>query len=116
LRLLDADPVVYLYFGMQGLAICVVQMFHNESPRFASTVAGGIILPVFVFFAAAFSRYAPPVAGILCMTVMCIPAGAFLGYLTGTCAAGIFLVMDALEPYLQGERPTAATPSSTGGV
>ena len=42
--------------------------------------------------------------------------GAFLGYLTGTCAAGIFLVMDALEPYFQGQRPPAASPTSTGGV
>jgi hypothetical protein len=118
LRFLNAPPVVYLFFGMQALVICVVQMFHNQSPRFASSVAGGFILPVFVFFAAAFSRYAPPLAGILCMVVLCIPVGAFLGYLTGTCAAGIFLVMDALEPYLQGRRtiPSAASPAASGGV
>jgi hypothetical protein len=117
LRLLDAHPVVYLFFGMQALAICIVQMFHGRSPRFASSVTGAIVLPVFVMFAVGFSRFGPPVLAVLCMMVMCVPLGAFLGYLTGTCAAGIFLVMDALEPYLQGQRPASAgvpTPSAGG--
>jgi len=115
LRLLDAEPIVYLFFGMQALAICVVQMFHGQSPRFASTVAGAIILPVFVMFAVGFSRFGPPVLAVVCMMVMCVPVGAFTGYLTGTCAAGIFLVMDALEPYLQGQRPASAASSPSGG-
>lgn len=118
LRLLDAHPVVYLFFGMQALAICVVQMFHGRSPRFASSVAGAIILPVFVMFAVGFSRFGPPVLAVLCMMVVCVPLGAFQGYLTGTCAAGIFLVMDALEPYLQGQRPASsavASSASSGG-
>ena len=46
---------------------------------------------------------------------MGVPIGAFLGYLTGTCAAGIFLVMDALEPYLQGRRPVPLGTTSTAG-
>lgn len=110
LRLLNADPVVYLFFGMQGLPICIVQMFHGQSPRFASSVAGAIILPVFVMFALGLSRHGPDLGAIVCVMVMSVPIGAFQGYLTGTCAAGIFLVMDALEPYLQGQRP--ATPSA----
>ena len=35
------------------------------------------------------------------MLVFSIPCGAFLGYLTGTLAAGIFLVMDFLESYVK---------------
>jgi hypothetical protein len=36
------------------------------------------------------------------MVPFSVPIGAFLGYLIGTCAAGIFLAMDYWEPYLQG--------------
>jgi hypothetical protein len=109
LKLLDADPLVYLFFGVQGLLICVVQMFHGRSPRFASSVAGAVILPVFVMCAALFSRHGPPAGAVACMMTMGVPIGGFLGYLTGTCAAGIFLIMDALEPYMQGQRPAAAS-------
>lgn len=109
LRLLNADPLVYLFFGLQGLVICVAQMFQGQMPRFASSAAGAVILPVFVMFAMAFSRYEPPFLAIACTMVISVPVGAFLGYLIGTCAAGIFLVMDALEPYLQGQRPASSS-------
>ena len=40
---------------------------------------------------------------IVCMTIGFVPFGALLGYITGTCAAGVFLVMDAAENYFKGQ-------------
>ncbi|HEX5105307.1 MAG TPA: hypothetical protein VFV87_15915, partial [Pirellulaceae bacterium] len=107
LRLLDAYPAIYLFFGLQAVVICIVQMFYGKTPRAASAIAGAIILPAFILLGAMSERRGPPLSGVLCLMTMGVPIGAFLGYLTGTCAAGIFLVMDALEPYLQGRRPVS---------
>jgi hypothetical protein len=110
LRLLDAPPVTYLFFGGQALAICIVQMFNGRMPRAASTIAGAAILPAFALTVALFDPRLDDgdVGAVFCVLAFCVPSGALLGYLTGTCAAGIFLVMDALEPYLQGQRPASA--------
>jgi hypothetical protein len=102
LRLVGAEPMFYLFFGTQALAICLVQMFNGQTPRAASAAAGGIILPLFVVFAGAY--YEGEMAAFLCAAIPCVPVGAFMGYLTGTCAAGVFLVMDRFEQYLAGER------------
>jgi hypothetical protein len=104
-RLMNAEPVVYLFFGVQSLVICLVQMFNGKAPRAASVVAGAILAPLFAprLFATDVGMWGPwrPVITAV-LVVLGVPVGAFLGYLTGTCAAGIFLVMDYLEPYLQG--------------
>jgi hypothetical protein len=119
LRLLDAPPVIYLFFGGQALAICIAQMFNGRMPRAASTIAGAAILPAFALTVALFDPRIDDgdVGAVFCVLAFCVPSGALIGYLTGTCAAGIFLVMDALEPYLQGQRPASAaapTPSAGG--
>ncbi len=107
-RILSAEPVVYLFFGLQTLVICVAQMFNARSPRAASVIAGAILVPLFtvrLVGAAGFGlphSLAEEMILTILMTPFSAPLGAFLGYLTGTCAAGIFLVMDYLEPYLQG--------------
>lgn len=106
----NAWPVFYLFFGMQAIAICLVQMFAGGAPRAASTFAGAIILPVFTLLVAMVSRHDEPLAGVLCVMLIFVPVGGLLGYITGTCAAGVFLVMDYLEPYLQG-RPDAGSSS-----
>lgn len=116
-RLLNAEPVIYLFFGMQTLVICFAQMLSNKSPRLASSVAGAILAPLFVlplFFIrdssmGDFERVFFAIISI----VFLVPLGAFLGYLTGTCAAGIFLVMDYLEPYLQGHAFSSASRSGS---
>jgi hypothetical protein len=110
LRWMNAWPVFYFFFGAQSLAICLVQMFYGQTPRLASIIAGSIFLPVFTIAAAVLSNHSDP--ALACAVVAFIPCGALLGYLTGTCAAGIFLVMDYLEPYLQGQSPLATHPSS----
>jgi hypothetical protein len=101
---LDAEPVWYLFLGAQSIIICLVQMFHGKTPRQASSVAGAIIAPLFVLGWGWLTRDTPA-GGVVCLMVISVPLGAFLGYLNGTCAAGIFLVMDKFEKYMQGERP-----------
>jgi hypothetical protein len=117
-HILNAEPVVYLFFGLLTLVICVVQMFNGKSPRVASAIAGAVLAP---FFAPPLFNFDFPftLLGRLVFTVALVffgvPIGAFLGYLTGTCAAGIFLVMDYWEPYLQGyslDSHSTATPAS----
>jgi len=107
-RLLNASPPVYLFFGLQTLVICFAQMLNGKSPRLASSVAGAILVPLFgISFIAAGSRHLYREQFLIALLMFLIfgaPIGAFLGYLTGTCAAGIFLVMDYLEPYLQWHR------------
>jgi hypothetical protein len=119
LRWMNAFPVLYFFFGVQALAICLVQMFYGRTPRLASIIAGAIILPVFTVIAAVLNGRGNP--GVACAAVGFVPVGALLGYLTGTCAAGVFLVMDYLEPYLQGQAfhrqaPAVASPASTPAV
>jgi len=111
MRWLDTEPAWYLFYGTQSIVICIVQMFQGKSPRRASAIAGAIMGPLFLLGTAWFVWSDQVAAGtVLCMTVMMVPCGAFLGYLNGTCAAGIFLVMDKLEQYFQG--PSSATPSA----
>ncbi len=107
MRWLDSEPGWYLFLGAQSIVICLVQMFHGKTPRAASAVAGAILAPLFVLGWAWLSRSSIPAGGVLCGMVVSVPLGGFAGYLNGTCAAGIFLVMDKLEPYLQGRRPIA---------
>jgi hypothetical protein len=104
-RILNAEPVVYLFFGLQTLVICIAQMINGKSPRAASVVAGAVLGPLFMprVFASDLPPWGPDRALVIgLLTFFGLPAGAFLGYLTGTCAAGIFLIMDYWEPYLQG--------------
>jgi hypothetical protein len=110
LRRLDSHPVLYFFFSVEAIAICLAQMLYGKTPRVASIVAGAIILPVFTLMAGMFSEDGN--LAFVCLAIGFIPFGALLGYLTGTCAAGIFLVMEYLEPYLQGQafsRPERTT-------
>jgi hypothetical protein len=105
-RMLNAEPVVYLFFGMQTLVICFVQMLNGKTPRLASSIAGAVLVPLFLMLFMIMSGRRWDIGRMMFVTIslaFAIPVGAFLGYLTGTCAAGIFLVMDYLEPILQGQ-------------
>jgi hypothetical protein len=104
-HVLNAEPVVYLFFGLLTLVICVAQMFNAKAPRAASVFAGAILGPIFMprVFASDLPSWGTQRAIMIgVLTVFGLPVGALLGYLTGACAAGIFLVMDYWEPYLQG--------------
>jgi hypothetical protein len=79
-------------------------MLYGHTPRFASAASGGVLLPIFLIGWVVFwdSRMA---RGALCLFIISVPVGIFLGYITGTMAAGIFLVMDAAEKFLTGAGP-----------
>ncbi|MCI0360396.1 MAG: hypothetical protein L0211_18120 [Planctomycetaceae bacterium] len=117
MRFLDAAPAWYLFYGFQSIVICVVQMFQGRSPRRASAIAGAILGPLFLLGTAIVLWGEQVEAGfVLFLVVMMVPCGAFLGYLNGTCAAGIFLVMDKLEQYLKGESTATDSPISPPAV
>lgn len=108
---LNSEPGWYLFLGAQSIIICLVQMFHGKAPRQASAVAGAIIAPLFVLGWGVLEGRAPA-AAVLCLMVGSVPVGAFIGYLNGTCAAGIFLVMDKAEKYLRREHDAPHTPAA----
>jgi hypothetical protein len=85
-----------------SLAICLVQMFYGDVPRKASVVAGAIVAPLIVMGVAAFDG--SHFGLIVCSAVSWVFFGGFIGYLMGTCAAGIFLVLEKVEPHLPGGR------------
>ena len=105
LRFLDAPPVVFLFLGSMALVICIVQMFWGAVPRKASMAAGASLWPF--FSVAALIAGDAPWEGVLCSAVFSVPIGAALGYIVGTCVAGIFLVMERIDPYLPGGRERA---------
>ena len=95
----EAHPLLYLFFGVQAIMICIAQMLYGKTPRAASAITGGLLLPVFVLvFVGYLSR--GRIEGALCLMIVSVPTGAFFGYITGTMAAGIFLVMDSVERFL----------------
>jgi hypothetical protein len=95
----NAHPVLYLFFGMQAVIICLAQMLYGKAPRAASAITGGLLLPIFVIgWISLWDRR--NAQGLLCLLLGSVPIGAFFGYLTGTLAAGVFLVMDAAERFL----------------
>jgi hypothetical protein len=97
----DAHPVLYLFFGVQSIVICLAQMFYGKTPRAASAITGGILMPVFLILTAAvLSPRRIDEAELFCTVIGCVPVGAFFGYLTGTMAAGVFLLMDTAERFM----------------
>jgi hypothetical protein len=107
LKRVETPPAVYLFLGMQVMTICVAQMFYNAEPRRASMIAGAILMPIFLA-GTAFFMPGNDFRGALCMIIPSILFGAFAGYLVGTCVAGIFLLMDKLEPFLPGAKKESA--------
>jgi hypothetical protein len=111
LRFLQVPPVVFLFLGTMVLVISIVQMFCGQVPRLASVVAGAVLSPLFAAAALAFSEQ-PHLGQLICVIWGSVFWGALGGYLTGTCAAGVFLVMEKIDPYLPGGRSRAAGQSN----
>lgn len=100
-RIYNAHPMMYLFFGVQSILICLAQMFYGKTPRAASAVTGGILMPVFLILtAAALSPRRIDEETLICSVLGCVPVGAFFGYITGTLAAGVFLLMDTAERFV----------------
>lgn len=113
LQSLNAHPFTYLFLGVLSLVICLVQMCFGGVPRTASVAAGTIVFALFVL-TIPFVAPRAPLQMVLVLFVLSLPFGGLLGYLTGACAAGIFLIMDQVERYFRGRRdagaPTGITP------
>lgn len=101
-RAFGAHESLYLFFGLLSMVICLVQMRFGDVPRQASIIAGAIMLPVFLIGVAMFME-GQHRGEFACLVVFSIPLGGFLGYVTGTFAGGIFLLMDLFEKYWTGK-------------
>jgi len=112
LRRLNAPPELYFFLSGLAIAICLAQMAYGKAPRLASIVAGGLILPMVLIVAGVLSGDSNRLGIAVVIAIPLIPCGALLGYLMGTCAAGIFLVMSYLEHYLQGNSFSQSRPTT----
>ncbi|HZL87186.1 MAG TPA: hypothetical protein VFB96_02320 [Pirellulaceae bacterium] len=106
LRFLEAPPVAFLFLGTMALAICIGQMVWGNVPRLASVAVGAVLWPMFMSAAALYEG--APVEALFCTIIGGALFGAFMGYITGTCAAGTFLIMEKIDPYLPGGRSRAS--------
>ena len=104
LRSLDAPPYLFLFFGVMTLAISIAQMFFGHVPRVVSIAVGAGFLPVFSIIVFILD---PPKEGfwLILLGLPCIAiGGGILGYLTGTIAAGVFLVLDQMNAQAEQRR------------
>ncbi len=118
LRLIEAPPSAFIFLGLQAVLVCLAQMFWGHEPRVASTSAGMFLFPIycvvmllegsFFFLEGVWLFVAIPI-----VSIGSVPAGAGLGYIAGTCAAGVFLLIDMGETKLS---ELAASRSSTTQV
>jgi len=98
LRAVEAPPVVYLFVGSEIVAICLVQILVGSSPRGGSAVTGAVLLPFWVYMTL---RTPPmPMTFEIVFVITLVAFGGLLGYCIGTLAAGFFLMMDLIEPWL----------------
>jgi hypothetical protein len=98
LRAFDAPPVVYLFVGSEIMAICLAQILFGAAPRGSSALTGAILLPLWVFLT--MNTRAVPMPFHLILTLFLIAFGGLMGYCIGALAAGFFLMMDLIEPWL----------------
>jgi protein-S-isoprenylcysteine O-methyltransferase Ste14 len=103
----EPSPILHLFFGVQLMAIWIGQMRFEKSPRLISVVVGAFLLPLFVFFQ---NKNVPMSSFLTLVYFILFIFGAIIGYCLGAIAAGLFLVMDRLGPYLPGTRPSTSTP------
>jgi len=108
LRYCNAHPAVYIFVGLLALVTCLVQMRYGEVPRMASILAGAIFMPICVLATFLVALVLDErvdlddIGWIICISPLLAGFGAFFGYLSGACTAGLFLLMDLIEPYLPG--------------
>ncbi|MDA1052481.1 MAG: hypothetical protein O3C40_18650 [Planctomycetota bacterium] len=104
-----APPVVYLFVGSEIVAICLVQILVGSAPRGGSTLTGAILLPFWVYLT--LRTPAMPALVEFFLIARLVVFGGLMGYCIGTLAAGFFLMMDLIEPWLV--RGTTAYPLPT---
>ena len=108
LRYCNAHPAVYIFVGLLALVTCLVQMRYGEVPRVASILAGAVFMPICVLATFVVASILDDrvdlddIGWVICTAPFWAVAGAFFGYLSGACTAGLFLLMDLIEPHLPG--------------
>jgi hypothetical protein len=102
LRYMNAPGLVYVFLGLLSLVTCLVQMRYGDVPRKASIIAGAITLPTCMVGGLLFVGRRDDMLTVVCSLPFLTLAGAGSGYVAGACTAGIFLLMDLVEPYLPG--------------
>ncbi len=132
LRAFDAHPVVYLFVGSEIVAICLAQILVGSAPRGGSTLTGAILLPLWVYLTMRKMPSAGPMVALVLagqtevspmielllvvafhslVLLMLVAFGALMGYCIGTLAAGFFLMMDLIEPWLLRDTTAYQLPS-----
>ena len=96
LRAFDAPPAVYLFVGSEIVAICLAQILCGSAPRGISALTGAILLPLWVFL----TMKTPAIPLTLDLMFRLVAFGGLMGYCIGALAAGFFLMMDLIEPWL----------------
>ncbi len=118
LRMYDAPVGFYIFFGVMGCAVCAAQMITNQVPRLVSVLVGAICLPLTAVVYAVMGEV-PGSEAVVMVPCLAVP-GAIIGYLTGTMAAGVFLMGDMLEARVRGETIATAElveePIATDGI
>jgi hypothetical protein len=99
LHFMDAHGGYYLFFSVLGLVVGISQMRGTRSPRWASIVAGAIVLPPAIFLAIATRYNLERAIMYLPLCLLSSVFGAGIGYLAGTILGGAFLIADYLEQY-----------------
>jgi hypothetical protein len=99
LHRMDAHGGYYLFFAVLGLVVGMSQMRGAKSPRWASVIAGAVVLPPSIFVAIAFEYGLQRALFSLPMCLISMVLGAGIGYLAGALLGGAFLIADYLEQY-----------------
>lgn len=112
MNFMRAEPIIYFFVATEILAICLVQFAFGTYARTGSAVTGAVLLPIWtaVYLGSQTNQLPLVVVGLAYALIALF--GAFVGYCIGGLAAGFFLVLDMLDPYLPGAKPGSAAPLS----
>jgi protein-S-isoprenylcysteine O-methyltransferase Ste14 len=104
LNYVGADPKVYFFVSVEIAAICLAQIVFGATPRRGSALTGAVLLPFWtaIWIADHLLHLQIPLPLLIAGVASVVLFGALLGYLIGGLAAGFFLVLDLVEPYLPG--------------
>jgi hypothetical protein len=113
LKTMGTPPVWFAIIAIfiTGVGFAQMAMFGSKYPRAASVWAGAILLPIEIaVLTIGYAIFIGAVTGeniflSLILTIVCIPLGAFFGYLAGGLTAGAFLLV---ELYISKTQPIEA--------
>ena len=111
LRAVEAHAVIYLFIGSVIVAICLAQILVGSAPRGGSALTGAVLLPFWVYLSAPRSLSLSPFYEFVLFVIL-VSFGGLMGYCIGTLAAGFFLMMDLIEPWLLRDATACQFPAS----